>query len=115
MENAQVTAINGDQLTIDTSSIAPNNQPLAFTHPAGSVVCLVEWVTYSLASNVLYVHRHHGSGDTRQPVAEDITAMTISIAGKLLTINLTASTKNPDRTTGQYFTTSVTNNVLLRN
>ena len=114
MENAKVTAVVGDSLTIDTNPSAGGNQGLQYVQPANTIVCLVKWVSYSLGSgNVLYVNRHQGDGD--QPVAQDITAMTLSVSGKLLTISLTGRTRNPDRTTGQYITSQVTSKALLRN
>jgi prepilin-type N-terminal cleavage/methylation domain-containing protein len=106
VENAKVTNVAGDTLTI--------NHALVNFEPVGALVCVVKWVTYSVDNdNVLYVNEHQGQGN--QPVAQDITAMTIGIAGKLVTVNMTGRTKNPDRTTGQYITSQVTNNVRLRN
>jgi prepilin-type N-terminal cleavage/methylation domain-containing protein len=114
VENAKVTGVAGDTLTIDTNPSSGGNQGLLYAQPANTLVCLVKWVTYSLGGDhVLYINTHQGEGN--QPLAQNITAMTISISGKLLTLNLTGSTSRPDRTTGQYMTTQVTNKVLLRN
>ena len=113
-ENAKVTAVAGDVLTIDTNPALAGNQGLQLVEPANTMVCLVKWVTYSLgANNGFYVDAHQGQGS--QPVAQNITAMTLSISGNLLTIILTGRTRNPDRTTGQYITSQVTDNVFLRN
>ena len=113
-ENAKVMSVTGDSLTIDTNPSVGGNQGLALLEPANTYACLVTWVTYSLgANNTLYIDSHQGQGN--QAVAQDISAMTLSVTGKLLTINLTGSTANPDRTTGQYITSQVTNQVLLRN
>jgi prepilin-type N-terminal cleavage/methylation domain-containing protein len=114
VENAKVTGVAGDTLTIDTNPSSGGNQGLLYAQPTNTLVCLVKWVTYSLGGDhVLYINNHQGEGN--QPLAQNITAMTISISGKLLTLNLAGSTSRPDRTTGQYMTTQVTNKVLLRN
>lgn len=113
-ENAKTTAVSGDTLTIDIDPSSGGNQGLQSAAPANSVVCLVKWVTYGVdADNNLTINTHQGAGN--QPVAQNITGMTLSITGKLLTISLTGRTRNPDRSTGQYITTQVTNKVLLRN
>ncbi len=114
MENAKITAVAGSTLTIDRDPVAGGAQGFLYDHPANSIVCLVKWVTYWVGNdNVLYVNTHQGDGD--QPVALNITAMTVSLSGKLVTITITGRTRNPDRTTGQYFTSQVTNKVLMRN
>jgi len=113
-ENAKVMNVVGDSITIDTNPSAAGNQGLALLEPANTYVCVVTWLTYSIgANNTLYVDAHQGQGN--QAVAQDISAMTLNLTGKLLTINLTGRTANPDRTTGQYVTSQVTNQVLLRN
>jgi len=113
-ENAKVVFVSGDTLTIDTNPSMGGNQGLTLLEPANTYVCGVTWVTYSIgAGNVLYADAHQGLGN--QAVAQDISAMTLTLTGKLLTINLTGRTAIPDRTTGQYITSQVTNQVFLRN
>ncbi len=113
-ENAKVMNVGGDTLTIDTNPAVGGNQGLLLLEPASSYACAVTWITYSLgADNTLYVDAHQGQGN--QAVAQNIAAMTLTLTGKLLTINLTGRTAKPDRTTGQYITSPATNQVLLRN
>ncbi len=113
-ENAKVTSVSGDLLAIDTNPNLPGNQGLAFVEPANTYICAVTWLTYSIGTNnVLYVDAHQGQGN--QAVAQDISAMTITVSGRLLTIQLTARTANPDRTTGRYVTSQVTTGVFVRN
>ncbi len=113
-ENAKVMSVSADSLTIDTNPSVGGNQGLALLEPANTYVCVVTWLTYAIGlNNMLYLDAHQGQGN--QAIAQDISAMTLSVTGKLLTITLTGKTANPDRTTGQYITSQVTNQVLLRN
>ena len=113
-ENAKVTNVAADILTIDTNPTLGGNQGLLLVEPTNTYVCVVTWVTYSIGANdVLYIDAHQGQGN--QAVAQDISAMTLNLTGKLLTINLTGRTAKPDTTTGQYITSQATNQVLLRN
>ena len=118
MESANVKGVAADVLTIDTNPAVANNQGVASPHGIGATVCLVEWVTYSLgADGVLCVDRHQGVGN--QAVAQNISVMTMeeSVTGSLrvVTITLTARTRNLDRTTGQYITSQAVNKIFIRN
>jgi prepilin-type N-terminal cleavage/methylation domain-containing protein len=115
VENAKVQSLAGDTLTIDIDPASGGNQGLQYDHGTDSLVCLVKWVTYSLGAtdNVLYMDEHQGAGN--QPIAQNITAMTISVSGNLLTLTLTGRSRNTDKWTGQYITSQVINKILLRN
>ena len=113
-ENAKVMSVSGDSLTLDTNPSVGGNQGFVLLEPSNTYVCVVTWLTYAIGlNNMLYLDAHQGQGN--QAIAQDISAMTLSVTGKLLTITLTGKTANPDRTTGQYITSQVTNQVLLRN
>jgi hypothetical protein len=114
VENGKIQAVAGDILTVDMDPAAGGNQGFQFDHGTDTLVCAVKWVTYSLGGdNVLYMDEHRGDGN--QPVAQNITGMTVGVSGNLLTLTLTARTRNPDRTTGLYVTSQVTNKIRLRN
>ncbi len=116
-ENAKITAVAGNTLTIDTDPATAGNQGLLNAYSTGNYVCSVKWVTYSLGTSggidVLRMDEHRGSGN--QPIAQYITGMTISMSGNLVTLTLTGRTKKPDRTTGQYISSQATNKIMLRN
>jgi Tfp pilus assembly protein PilE len=114
VENGKIQAVAGDVLTVDMDPAAGGNQGLQFDHGADTLVCAVKWVTYSVGvDNVLYMDEHRGDGN--QPIAQNITGMTVGASGNLLTLTLTARTRNPDRTTGLYVTSQVTNRIRPRN
>jgi hypothetical protein len=117
-ENVKITSISGDTLTIDRDpGTGPGNEGVLYSHPAGSEVYLVHYVTYSVNSSsnqpALLMDEHQGSGN--QPIINNISAISASISGRLVTVTLTGRTRSPDRTTGQYGSAQLTNEILLRN
>jgi prepilin-type N-terminal cleavage/methylation domain-containing protein len=122
VENAKISACTldgsgncGTSLTIDTNPSVSGDQALQSGHPAGTLICVVKWVTYSrgASDNLLYVDEHDGVGN--RPLAQGITGLTFSAAGNLITFTITGRTKRADATTGQYMTSQLTSNVSLRN
>jgi prepilin-type N-terminal cleavage/methylation domain-containing protein len=86
VESATVTAVNGDTLTLSAN--------LTLTHPSQASVYPIQWVTYSIGAggvlNVDYLH----NGNSAQPVANDITAMTTTASAtdpNVLTVSLTGT------------------------
>jgi hypothetical protein len=116
-ENAKITAISGDTLTIDRDPGFGSNEGTLYSYPTNSKVYLVHYVTYTVdtSSNppVLVMDEHQGSGN--QPIATNIIDMSTSISGNLVTVTLTGRTRNADRTTGKYGTAQLTNKIRLRN
>jgi prepilin-type N-terminal cleavage/methylation domain-containing protein len=109
-ENAKVTAVAGDTLTVTTSATAAVS--LQRTHVSGTGVCRLRWITYAVgAGNVLTVDRRDGSGT--QTVADRISGMTLVSDGtdpRLLTITLNGLTAGSIG-----IATSVTNRAYRRN
>jgi hypothetical protein len=116
-ENARITAISGDTLTIDRDPGFGSNEGVLYPYPADSKVYLVHYVTYTVdtSSNppALVMDEHQGSGN--QPIAPNIISMSANISGNLVTVALTGRTRSPDRTTGQYGTAQLINKIRLRN
>lgn len=114
IENAKVRSVSGDLLTIDTDPAAPGNQGLHFDHSDGTTVCNVRWMTYSRDEhNNFTVDEHRGAGN--QPVAQNITGLSFSVTGNLVSFTFTGRSQKPDRTTGQYTVFQVAGKVLMRN
>jgi hypothetical protein len=116
-ENARITSISGNTLTIDRDPGTGGNEGVLYSYPAGSKVYLVHYITYTVdaSSNppALLMDEHQGSGN--QPIATSISAISASISGNLVTLTMTGRTRNPDRTTGKYGTAQLTNEIHLRN
>ncbi len=114
-ENARIVSISGNTLTADRDPGAGGVEGVLYSYPAGSKLYLVHYVTYSVnsSSNILVVDEHQGSGN--QPIAMNISSMSASRSGNFITVTLTGKTRNPDRTTGQYGTSQLTNKIRLRN
>jgi prepilin-type N-terminal cleavage/methylation domain-containing protein len=116
-ENLKVTGVTGDTLTVDSDPATPGTQGTKNAYASNADVCVVKRVTYSIDASttpsVLQVNEYLGAGN--QPIAQYISGLTVAVAGRLATITLTGKSRNPDRTTGLYNTSSVTTKVYLRN
>jgi hypothetical protein len=116
-ENVRITSISGNTLTIDRDPGTGGNEGVLYSYPADSKVYLVHYTTYTVdtSSNppTLVMDEHQGSGN--QPIATNISAMSASISGDIVTLTMTGRTRNPDRTTGKYGTSQLTNEIRLRN
>ena len=87
MENAVVTSISGDTLTLSGN--------LSLSHPAQATVYPLRWVTYSVAGGTRNADQHNGNGP--QAVASNITVMAITVSAAdpaALTVSLTGSTSS---------------------
>lgn len=93
-ENAVVTGIVSNILTVDTDPIAAGNQGLTRSYPANTAVALVKVITYQIVDNTL--KRDENTGGGSQPVAENIEDLQITQNGSSVTISLTARTSKPD-------------------
>lgn len=116
-ENAKITAIKGNTLTINTD---PNltKQGLRFGYAAGTEIYLVKRKTYWVDSSdvkqpVLRVNEHLGSGS--QQLALFITGMEIALSGKMAELTISGRSRNPDKTTGLYTTGQLNSKIVMRN
>ena len=103
LENAVVTGISGDTLTIDTDPATGGNQGLNSDYLAGDSVCIVKVISFSIVAErdgsktVYTLKRNENLGAGRQPLAENITNLQVSLSGSTIEINpLTARTDKPD-------------------
>jgi prepilin-type N-terminal cleavage/methylation domain-containing protein len=109
-ENARVTAVTGDVLTIDTNIIVSGNQPLVFTHTVSDPVCRFESLAYTLVGGALVVGVDGGSATA---IANNITSFTTVVDAtdpRMLTISLTGRTQGSTPVSS-----TVTNTVYRRN
>ena len=100
LENAVITGISGDTLTIDTDPVTSGNQGLKSTHASGEEVCILKVITYSIVqdrADSYVLKRDENVGAGRQPVAENIMDMQITMTNNTVEINpLTARTEKSD-------------------
>jgi len=104
LENAVVTAISGDTLTIDTDpTTAAVNEGLENDYESGDSVCIVKVISYSIveetedSKTVYTLKRNENLGAGRQPLAENIVDLQITQSGNTIEINpLTAQADKPD-------------------
>jgi len=101
IENAVVTGVSGNTLTIDTDP--NNNQGLdnAYNASATTVnICVVKVISYSIVQDPdgsYILKRNENLGAGRQPLAENIVNLQITQAGNTIEINpLTAQADKPD-------------------
>ena len=98
LENAVVTGISGNTLTIDTDP--SNNQGLLNAAANTLDVCVVKVISYSVvqdADGSYILKRNENLGAGRQPLAENITDLQTSLSGNTIEINpLTARTDKRD-------------------
>lgn len=118
-ENAVITGITGDTLTIDTNPVSAGNQGLIGGYPANTAIALVKVITYQIIDNTL--KRNENTGGGSQPVAENVENLQITHHGNAITIVLTARTSKQDLnythpTTGdRYRRRTLSSEVQLRN
>ena len=103
IENAIVTGISGDTLTVDTDPNTGGNQGLKRDHQANESLSIVKVISYGIVqetvgSKVKYtLKRNENLGAGRQPVAENFVNLQITLVAKTIEINpLRARTENPD-------------------
>ena len=117
-ENAKITSIAGDTLSIDTNPTVGGGQGLVYAYPAGTPVYAVKYVTYSVDASdpnapVLRVDEHRGAG--QQAVAQYVEIVGVTLTGNALDMTLTGRTRKADYTTGQYARAQMQTRVFLRN
>jgi len=100
LENAVVTGVSGDTLTIDTNPTTGGNQGLKKRHQANESVSIVKVISYSIVQDddgSYILKRNENLGAGRQPVSENIVDLQITQSGDTIDINpLTAQTDKAD-------------------
>ena len=103
IENAVVTGVSGNTLTIDTDPGTAGNQGLinAYNSSATTVdICVIKVISYSIVQDddgSYTLKRNKNLGGGRQPLAENIVELGISQSGNTIEINpLTAQTDMVD-------------------
>ena len=94
IENAVVTDVSGNTLTIDTNTAIIGDQGLSGDYGANIPIYLVKVITYSIVSNTLTRNENTNAG--QQPLAENIEDLQISQSGNSVNVSLTAKTARPD-------------------
>jgi type II secretory pathway pseudopilin PulG len=96
-ENAKVTAVAGNQLTIDTNPAVGGNQGLTKNHGQWSEVGKISVITYEVfAAETPPALKRKENGGPFQTVAGDITDLQAVPNGKKTSMSLTARTAAPD-------------------
>ena len=103
LENAVVTGVSGNMLTIDTDPNTGGNQGLNNAYDASATtvdICVVKVISYSIVQDddgSYVLKRNENLGAGRQPLAENIVDLQITQSGNTIEINpLTAQTDEPD-------------------
>jgi len=100
IENAVVTGVSDDTLTIDTNPTTTGNQGLKNDYETGDPVSVVKVISYSIVQDpdgTYILKRNENLGAGRQPLAENIVDLQITQSGDTIEINpLTAQTDKPD-------------------
>jgi hypothetical protein len=117
-EFAQITSVGSTSIGIDTG-LASGAQPLTRAYPAGTKLCRVDVVTFTLgndptgASRLL---RNDNLGGGPQPAAEGVDQLQITLTPpRRYTVTLHARSEKMDPVTGNYLTRSLVTNVATRN
>jgi prepilin-type N-terminal cleavage/methylation domain-containing protein len=116
-ENAWVTSVSSNSITIDTDPSTIGNKPVGFDHPIGAEICRVDVVTFSVDTATNRLLRNPNQGGAAQIVAEGISNLKISLpASKRYTIALTAvPERGTDPVTGAAMQRQLQTDVYMRN
>jgi prepilin-type N-terminal cleavage/methylation domain-containing protein len=113
-ENAKITSISGNVLTIDTDLSTGGNQGLQSDYNAGTEIFVVRWMTFSVDTMstppALVINEHEGAHS--QELAQFITGMSITVTGKLVDLTLNGQTASRE---GKTISATVSDKILLRN
>ncbi|MCF8040027.1 MAG: prepilin-type N-terminal cleavage/methylation domain-containing protein [Desulfohalobiaceae bacterium] len=103
LENALITNISSDTLTIDTDPNTTGNQGLKNSYQNGTTLSIAKVISYSIVSEtensrtVYTLKRNENLGAGRQPLAENIIDLDASMSGNTIEINpVEAQTEKPD-------------------
>jgi prepilin-type N-terminal cleavage/methylation domain-containing protein len=103
IEHAVIKSVSGDTLTIDTDPGTSGNQGLKKKHEASESVSIVKVISYGIvqetegSKTVYTLKRNENLGAGRQPLAQNIVDLQITLTGKTIEINrLRARIDKPD-------------------
>jgi type II secretory pathway pseudopilin PulG len=118
-EFAQITSVGSTSIGIDTA-LASGAQPLTRAYPAGTKLCRVDVVTFTLGNdpgtNVPRLLRDDNLGDGPQAAAEGVDRLQINLTPpRRYIVTLRARSEKLDPMTGSYLTRSLITNVATRN
>jgi type II secretory pathway pseudopilin PulG len=117
-EFAQVTSVASASIGIDTN-LASGAQSLTRAYPAGTKVCRVDVVTFTLGSDptgLPRLLRDDNLGGGPQPAAEGVDQLRITlIPPRQYTVALRVRSEKLDPMTGSYLSRSLVTNVATRN
>ena len=117
LENAIITGISGNTLTIDTNLATTGNQGLSGNYAVNTPIYIVKVIGYSIVveNNIPILKRNENTGGGRQPLAENIEDLQISQSGDSINVSLTARTTKPAPDNGGYRTYTLTSFITPRN
>lgn len=121
LENAHVTGIAGDVVSIDSDPTTAGAQGLEHAYPAGAPLCRVDVLTFGIRSNPttgapeLYVDANQGLGARGIALGASDLRVTTVTAGRRYVIALTARATRLDPVTKTHLARSLRSDVLVRN
>ena len=95
-ENAVVTKVDKNEVTIDTDPTNDKPDGLRWNYPAGTPVELLRVITYVIDMKTKTLKRDENTGGGAQPLAESIEALRATLRGNSLTLSLTGRTAQED-------------------
>ena len=120
-ENAHITAVSGNSITIDTDPTTIGNQGLRETYAKGTPLCRVDVLTFAILTDPvtglprLGLDENHGDG--AQPIAEGISNLQVTTVaqGTRYEISVTARSEKSDPMTHTMLTRTLHSAVTVRN
>ncbi len=115
--HAQVVFVGTDQLTIDSDPVTSGTQTLAKPYPAGTPICRVDVVSYTVDTQTLTLQRDLHDGNGYRVVVNEISDLQVAteIPGERYSITLTALSQRRNPITGMFPTTSTKIAMSLKN
>lgn len=95
-ENAVITKVHKNEVTIDTDPTNDKPDGLRWNYPASTPVELLRVVTYVIDMKTKTLKRDENTGGGAQPLAENIEAFRATLTGNSLTLSLTGRTAKED-------------------
>jgi prepilin-type N-terminal cleavage/methylation domain-containing protein len=120
-QSALILSITGNVISIDTDPATGGPQGTARAYTAGTPICRVDVVTYSVDTATQTLREDLNQGAGAQVVIDGITNFKVTSTaapsgGKAkYQITLTARSSKPDPQSGSYITRSLTSTVSVRN
>lgn len=101
--------------TIDTDPVGTGSQGLVRFHWAGTPVCRVDVVTYSVDTTTRELKINQNTGGGAQPALDGITDLQVTITAQEYQISLSGRSDRKDPSTRQYLARSLNSKVGRRN